>query len=299
MHRKLVFLINPISGTKDKAALRALIEKKTGKENISYTILATEASGDYSSLIQRIAAEKITDVIICGGDGSINQVASALQGIPVNIGIIPMGSGNGLAFAAGIPKNPSKALDIIFKGHASFIDSFYINKQFSCMLCGLGFDAQVAHDFAKQEKRGLSTYIRQTVKNFFIAPTYPFIIRDDETEFSTQAFFISIANSNQFGNNVRIAPKASLSDGLLDIVVVNKMSKMKMLYALFLQLRLGKVVPVSEKKFHRKDIHYFHSEKLVIQNPGGAPLHIDGDPCPTAATFDIAVIKDAFRLLQP
>lgn len=299
MDRKFIFLVNPISGTKDKTGLKEQIEKRTKQANIPFKILETNAPGDYSYLKKIISTERVTDIIVCGGDGTINQVASALQGINVNIGIIPMGSGNGLALAAGIQKNIPKALQIIFKGKSSFIDSFYINNQFSCMLCGLGFDAQVAHDFAKQKKRGLTTYIKQTVKNFFIAPTYPFIITDNETEIATRAFFISIANSNQFGNNVRIAPKASLNDGLLDIVVVNKMSKMKMLYALLVQLKLGQVVPVAEKKFHQKDIHYFQTKKLSIQNPGGAPLHIDGEPCSSAEKFDIRIIENAFRLLQP
>lgn len=299
MKRNLIYLINPISGTRDKSSLKEEIEKQTAIANIPFKILETNAAGDYTELKLIISAEGITDIIVCGGDGTINQVAFALQGIDVNIGIIPMGSGNGLAMTAGIPKNTSDALQIIFNGRSDFIDSFYINDQFSCMLCGLGFDAQVAHDFAKQKKRGLATYIRQTIKNFFIAPAYPFIIKDNATEIKTEAFFISIANSNQFGNNVRIAPRASLSDGLLDIVVVNKMSKMKMIYSLLVQLKLGQVVPVAEKKFHQKDIHYFQTRKLTIQNPGNAPLHIDGDPCISAEKFEIKIIEKAFRLLQP
>jgi len=299
MKRKFIFLINPISGTKGKTGLKKIIEKKTLQANIPFKILETNATGDYLFLKIIISNENVTDIIVCGGDGTINHVASALRGINVNIGIIPMGSGNGLAMAAGIPKNITRAFEIILNGKSSFIDSFYINEKFSCMLCGLGFDAQVAHDFAKQKKRGLITYIRQTLRNFLIAPTYPFIIKDDNTEISTQAFFISIANSNQFGNNVRIAPRASLNDGMLDIVIVNKMSKLKMLYALIIQLKSGQVVPVTEKKFHKKDIHYFQSKKLSIQNPGGAPLHIDGDPIISSEKFDIEIIENAFRLLQP
>src|SRR4051812_38997691 len=138
MKRKFIFLINPISGTKDKDSIKTLIEKKSRQENIPFQILETQANGNYSSLEQQVKAENITDVIICGGDGSINQVASSLRQTAVNIGIVPMGSGNGLALAAGIPRDPAKALSIIFKGKASCVDSFYINGKFSCMLCGLG-----------------------------------------------------------------------------------------------------------------------------------------------------------------
>jgi len=299
MQRKIVYLINPISGTKDKGALIALIKRNTVNSGIPFIIENTDAAGKYDFLIPLIDKEKITDVVVCGGDGSVNQVAAALQGINVNIGIIPMGSGNGLAYAAKIPMDVEKALQIIFTGAGSFIDSFQINKQFSCMLCGLGFDAQVAHDFAKQPTRGLLSYAKQTVKNFISAKTFPFTIIEKTTEIKTHAYFISIANSNQFGNNVRIAPQASLNDGLLDVVVVNKMSKLKMLYKLLVQIKLGQVIPFSKKTFRKQDIHYFQTNRLTILNPGNAPLHIDGEPCAFANNYEIEMIPNSFKLLQP
>jgi diacylglycerol kinase family enzyme len=166
------------------------------------------------------------------------------------------------------------------------------------MLCGLGFDAQVAHDFAEQKTRGLSTYVKQTVKNFLTAIPYPFIIKLNDLEIKTEAFFISIANSNQFGNHVTIAPKASLNDGFLDIVIVKKMSKIRMLYSLLMQIKLGQITN-TEKKYHQKDIFYFQTKQLLIENPKHAPLHIDGEPATTARHFEINVVEKAFRLLQP
>jgi diacylglycerol kinase (ATP) len=299
MKRKIVFLVNPVSGTKNKAKLIAHIASRCDSEKVAYRIMETNPKGDCSSLLGLIANENVTDVVVCGGDGTINYAASALRESPVNIGIIPMGSGNGLAYAAGIPMDADKALTVILEGFAVKVDGFLINGRFSCMLCGLGFDAQVAHDFSLQKKRGLSTYIKQTLLNFVSAPVYPFVITDGNTEIKTDAFFISIANSNQFGNNFRIAPRASLTDGLLDIVIVNKMSKIKMLYAIVLQLRLGQVVPVAEKKFHAKDIHYFQTKNLIIENPALAPFHVDGDPCNTAKRFEIRILENAFSLLQP
>lgn len=299
MSRKFIYFINPISGTSSKILVLEIIKRLTTEQNIPYEILHTNVEGDYAYLTKKISTEKITDIIICGGDGTVNQLANALQGIDINIGIIPMGSGNGLALAARIPKRPEKALEIIFKGHATSIDSFYINKRFSCMLCGLGFDAQVAHDFARQKKRGLSTYIKQSAKNFFIGKTYPFGLSVNGNEFTTEAFFISIANSNQFGNNFTIAPQASLHDGLLDIVVVNKMSKLRMIWTILKQIRNGQVRLYEDKKYHRNEIHYFQTNKLLIQNPDMAPLHIDGDPAVTAPTFEIKIIEKAFKLIMP
>ena len=299
MLRKFIYFINPVSGTRGKIVLLELIKKKTAEKKIPFEILHTNAEGNYIYLKEKIANEKITDVIVCGGDGTVNQLANALQGVDVNIGIIPMGSGNGLALAAKIPKKAEKALDLIFTGSAGFIDSFYINDVFSCMLCGLGFDAQVAQDFARQKKRGLATYVKQSTKNFFKARPFPFGLSVDGNEFTTEAFFISIANSNQFGNNFTIAPKASLRDGLLDIVVVNKMSKLRMLWTVLKQIRYGQVRLYEDKKYHRNEIHYFQAKKLNIQNPAMAPLHIDGDPATSAPSFEIEVIEKAFRLIMP
>ena len=299
MNRKFIFFINPISGTKNKAALKPLIEKRMAKESFPFQFHDTKRDGNYNFLPSVINEQKITDIIICGGDGTVNQVASFLVNVNVNVGIIPLGSGNGLAFGAGISKDALKAMDIIIKGNTTYIDSFYINKQFSCMLCGIGFDAQVAHDFAKQKKRGLATYAKQTLNNFFSAPAYPFTIDVDNNQIKTEAFFISIANSNQFGNNVTIAPKASLSDGLLDIVVVNKMSKLNMLYSLLSHVKLGKLQHVSDKSFSKKNIQYFQAKKLQIQNPSSAPLHIDGEPSQTSSHFEIEIVERAFRLLRP
>ena len=299
MHRKLIYLINPISGTGTKGLLLEIIKNKTAEKNIPFEILHTNAEGDYGFLKEKIAAENITDVIVCGGDGTVNQVAKALLSVAVNIGIIPMGSGNGLAFAAKIPKRIHKALECVFAGNAVYIDSFYINRKFSCMLCGLGFDAQVAHDFAKQKKRGLATYIKQSIKNFFKARHYNFEIILDGKSINSEAFFISVANSNQFGNNFTIAPQASLHDGLLDIVVVNKMSKLRLIWTILKQIRSGQVRMYEDKKYHRNDIHYFQTKKLTIKNLQLAPLHIDGDPAETDAAFEIEIIENAFKLLIP
>lgn len=298
MVRKLIYFINPVSGTKNKKALLELIRKRTKTAGLPFEIMHTNAEGDYRYLLEKIIIEGITDVIVCGGDGTVNQLAAALQNITINIGIVPMGSGNGLALAAGIPRNANKALDIIFKGNSAHTDGFSINGHFSCMLCGIGFDAQVAHDFAKQKTRGLKTYIRQTVKNFFKAEPYHFILKINEITITTEAFFVSIANSNQFGNNVTIAPKASISDGLIDVVVVNKMSKMKLLYSILKQILYGVVSDGEQKKYKQEDIYYYQAKSLTIENPGHAPLHIDGDPAETAPFFSIEVIENAFKLLQ-
>jgi diacylglycerol kinase (ATP) len=135
------------------------------------------------------------------------------------------------------PKEPEAALQVIFHGKINTVDAFNINHRFSCMLCGLGFDAQVAHDFATQTKRGLTTYAKMTVKNFLRLKRFPFTIKLAQKTFETDACFISIANSNQFGNNFTIAPKASLNDGLLDVVIVTGKNKLSFVIQTLKQLK--------------------------------------------------------------
>ncbi len=265
MSRKILYLINPVSGSRRRFSLQQIIAEKTQEQDISFEINAADKSGHYTYLKSKIKNENITDVVICGGDGTVNQVTAALLGIDVNIGIVPAGSGNGLAFSAKIPKEAARALQIIFNGKSAKIDGFHINNHFGCMLCGIGFDAQVAHDFALDEQRGLATYVKQSVKNFVKASPYKFHITIKGKTFSTEAFFISIANSNQFGNNFTIAPKASLDDGLLDIIVVKRMSKARMLWAVLQQIRPGKVVHSDEKNFHKcNNVHKFLLPRIII-----------------------------------
>src|SRR5687767_11904837 len=139
--RKIIYIINPIAGTRIKKDLQALIEQQTTQKQIPYHVFPSVASGDYSFLLPVIEEEQITDVIIAGGDGTVSQVVNSLMKTRVTFGIIPCGSGNGLAYTARIPKDPARALHNVFDGHAASIDGFLINGQFACMLCGLGFDA--------------------------------------------------------------------------------------------------------------------------------------------------------------
>ena len=262
MSRQIIYIINPISGTRTKKDLQQLIEKKTTEQNIPFQIFPSVASGDYSFLHPVIKEHKITDVVIAGGDGTVSQVVSSLMNCDLNFGIIPCGSGNGLAYAAKIPKDPLKALDVVFNGHAVAIDGFNINEQFACMLCGLGFDAKVAHDFAQQPTRGLTTYVKQVARNFFAAKTYSFELTVNDKVFMADAYFISIANSNQFGNNFTIAPKASLSDGLLDIVIVTNQSKLSLLLQTLKQIRGKNKLETETIEENKKGVIYFQTDKL-------------------------------------
>jgi len=297
MERSIIYVINPISGTRKKKDLQEYIEKATAAKKIPYQVFPSVASGDYSFLHPIIKENKITDVVIAGGDGTVSQVVGGLLDFNLNFGVIPCGSGNGLALTAGISKKPETALDIVFNGKPSIVDGLMINDSFSCMLCGLGFDAKVAHEFAKQPKRGLGTYASVIRKNFFSAPSYRFELHSNGIRFTADAFFISIANSNQFGNNFTIAPKALLSDGLLDIVIVKKMAKPLLLITIMRQVLAGKIKQVENSL--QQPVIYFQTKELEIKNIDMAPMHIDGDPAETPEQLKIKVLKKCFRLISP
>lgn len=296
--RHIVFLINPISGTKSKKHLTSAIETFCNEHQLNYEIQHTQPDADYSTLKSQIQTKKVTDVIVCGGDGSISQVTEALKDTGVVFGIIPAGSGNGLARAAHIPIHIKGALHTILENHYEQVDGFIINNRFSCMLSGLGFDARIAHNFSQKKTRGLLSYITETVKHFFNAHPYHFKIELHNRTHEVESYFISIANSNQFGNEVTIAPKAHLNDGLLDIVVVTNMNKFRMLWSLVKQIKAGKVQTGESGKSHN-GIFYFQTPRLVITNYNRAPLHIDGDPVETAEKINIEVLPKAFKLLIP
>jgi diacylglycerol kinase (ATP) len=295
-NRNFIVFINPISGTKNKEQTRTIIENELTQHHFTYQFLPTEKSGDYSFLKTKIETEAVTDIIICGGDGTVNNIGAYLQNIKVNVGIIPMGSGNGLAFTAGIPKAPKKAMVVILQGKASYVDAFLVNGEFGCHNFGVGFDAQVAHEFAAGKNRGPFNYIKLTAKNYFKAKPISFEVDVFDTKIKTDAFFITVSNSNQFGNKLTIAPKASLNDGLLDVVLVKKANKFGLFFKLIHQLKRGTVANVSDGK---KTFHYFQTKKIIISNPTKAPIHIDGEPMKTATKIEIEIIEKAFKLLQP
>ncbi|MEJ8841628.1 diacylglycerol kinase family protein [Lacibacter sp. H375] len=296
MQRRFIFLFNPHSGVQKGKSLAEIITERCQQAAVHYSIEHSRADGDYSSLKEKIINESVTDVVIAGGDGTISTVVAAIKDLPVNIGIIPRGSGNGLALAAGISKDVNKAIDIIFNGTAHRVDAFVINNHFSCMLSGIGFDAQVAHEFDREKKRGLNKYIRLILKNLQRIRTYTFGIKAKEADLKLRAYFISIANSNQFGNQFTIAPKASLQDGLLDIVAVEKTNIFFVLMRILLHIRFGKFTADFTK---RRGITYFQTAELTITNTDNAPFHIDGDGKPTASFFHIKVLPAAYSLLMP
>lgn len=292
------FLVNPISGVRSKAALPRLIESVMSSYVHAYSVAPSRADGDYRDLRSEIDHGLVTDVVIAGGDGTVGSVLQGLRGADVTFSVIPLGSGNGLALSAGLPRDPAAAIRVALHGEARPTDALTVNGRFAALLCGLGFDAQVAHAFAEDPRRGLATYLRQGVRHFFSAPVFPFTVEAEGRSWETEAYFISVANANQYGNNFTIAPRASLSDGLLDAVILPRQNRLSLLLAALRQV-LGANAPIRVDEVEGKSVVYFQTDRIRIGNAGGALLHIDGDPAPGVEEVEISVLKGAYRLRYP
>ena len=305
MNRKLFYIINPIAGNGSRGSLRKQIEERTRKAGYDFECRDSAIDGNYDLIAHAIQSEGFTDIIIAGGDGTINQVVGALRYLELPFGIIPCGSGNGLARCAGLSTDPQEALDTIFSGSAMRTDGYTVNGNFACELTGLGFDGAVAHAYAQSATRGLNTYIRHAIKQFASAPSYRFIVRLFGQALSLDAYMITVANANQFGNKVTIAPYASLSDGLLDVIIVKKQHKLPLLWRAYRQLsgqnqplRGEDIVTSLSDKRNQQDIHYWQVSAIEIENLDDAMIHVDGEATSRVEKAKIEIAPSVFRLIR-
>lgn len=276
----MLFIINPISGHGRKQRIISRLEKA------GYKIVCTEYAG-HAEKLAREAAEQV--VVAVGGDGTVNEVARGLVGTGKTLGIIPCGSGDGLARHLGISHNFSKALKTVISGKASPLDAGRINGRLFFSVCGVGFDAVVSERFAKCGKRGLSTYIREGLKTWRIYAPERYVIEMNGQTLEHEAMFITVGNSNQWGNGAKITPLADSSDGILDITVVDGFK------AIELPWLAGRLMTGSAHKSMR--VHTYRSQHLVITRQNEGPAHADGDWFEAGKTLDIEVIPHALNVL--
>lgn len=276
----MLFIINPISGHGRKQRIISRLEKA------GYKVVCTEYAG-HAEKLAREAAEQV--VVAVGGDGTVNEVARGLVGTGKTLGIIPCGSGDGLARHLGISHNFSKALKTVTSGKASPLDAGRINGRLFFSVCGVGFDAVVSERFAKCGKRGLSTYIREGLKTWRIYAPERYVIEMNGQTLEHEAMFITVGNSNQWGNGAKITPLADSRDGILDITVVDGFK------AIELPWLAGRLMTGSAHKSMR--VHTYRSQHLVITRQNEGPAHADGDWFEAGKTLDIEVIPHALNVL--
>lgn len=287
--KRIVFIMNPISGTQNKAGIPELIERTLDHEQFSYELRLTEHA-DHASEIANEAKEQGVDIVVAiGGDGTVNEVARAIVHSNTALGIMPCGSGNGLARHLLLPMNLKKSIEILNRCEIHELDYGIINGHAFFCTCGMGFDAFVSQKFAEAGKRGPITYVENVLREGLKYKPETYEIQDEQGTTRAKAFLISCANASQYGNNAYIAPQASMSDGLLDVII---MEPFDVIEAPQISIEMfNKTLDKNSK------IKTFKCQRLHIHRKQPGFIHFDGDPVMTDADVDIELKPKGIRVV--
>lgn len=287
----IVFIVNPVSGYGRQNKIAGLIEKEAEGHGCRWSVLMTEYAG-HAEVLARRAAESGADVVVAvGGDGTVNEVARGLAGTRAIMGIVPTGSGNGLANHLKLPSSFREAVRTILKGKTLTIDTGFLNGRLFVSLAGAGFDAVVAKRFARAGKRGFHTYARIAIHTYLQYRPRTFVIHADGVRYKRKGIFVSFANSNQFGNNISVDPDAQLNDGLLDVCIVGRIP--------FLTLLL--LTPaVFLKQIHRtRFVEIIRAREITMTRKKGKWVHIDGEPWKAGKDIRVRVNPLSLHVIIP
>lgn len=278
----ILFIVNPISGQGNKTSVVSRLSKKDCK------VVYTEYAG-HAEILAREAEEDI--VVAVGGDGTVNEVARGLIGTGKTLGIIPRGSGDGLALHLGLSHDLNKCLKIIEKGNTREIDAGTINGRYFFSVCGVGLDAIVSERFAKSGRRGLASYIEQAIHSWKGHESEKYVLDIDGKRIAHEAVMVTVGNSDQWGHGAKVAPLADSSDGILDITVVEDFKDIE-IPMLAYRLMTG-TVNMAE------NIHCYKGKSIDIirENPG--PAHADGDWFEAGKLLEIRILEHSLKVLVP
>jgi len=277
--RKVLFIVNPISGISGKKRVVSAIDKYIDRSTIEYSIEWTQYAGHAKILSGEAASKGFDTVVAVGGDGTVNEVASALVGSGTTFGIIPCGSGNGLARHLKIPMNAAKAVEVINRGRRMCMDTATVNGiPFFCTT-GMGYDAQVAAMFAKSGTRGFFSYVKEVLAEWRRYTPCEYVITAGDKTLKAKALLITCGNADQWGFDFHITPQASVEDGLLELTIIKPISFFK---ASVLAVR---AMGYSIQK--DKDVVSLKSRDITIRCSGGTAAHYDGEVLKTDGTLSI------------
>ena len=287
--RHITFIINPISGTQSKHEIPDLIDRILDKERFEYEVCITEYAGHAAELAKARAAQGDDIVVAVGGDGTVNEVARSLVHTETALGIIPCGSGNGLARHLCIPMDIRKALDIINQAQIETFDYGVINGLPFFCTCGMGFDAFISLKFAESGKRGPITYVENVLREGLKYKPETYEIIDDNGTTRYKAFLIACANASQYGNNAYIAPGATMKDGEMDVIVMEPFDALEapQIAADLFMKTLG----------NNSKIKTFRTRNLTIHRQGPGAIHYDGDPIMTNSDIDVHIEHLGIRIV--
>lgn len=289
MKKKAVFIINLISGTSDKAAIPGLIDQYLDKTQFEYEIAVTQYAGHASEIAAKAKDDGVDVVVAIGGDGTVNEVARAIVHSSTALGIIPCGSGNGLARHLLLPLNVRKAIEVINRCEIRQLDYGIINGYHFFCTCGMGFDAFVSMKFAEAGKRGPITYVENVLREGLKYKPETYTIEDDNGTLQYKAFLISCANASQYGNNAYIAPQASMSDGLMDVIIMEP-------FDVFEAPQIS-IEMFSKTLDKNSKIKTFRTRHLHIRRDKPGVIHYDGDPVMTGADIDVELKPKGINII--
>ncbi len=290
--KKILFIVNPVSGTRRRVKLAEAVKKHINTRNFLPEVKETQYAGHAVQLSREAVSEGIDVVVAVGGDGTINEVASQIIGSDTVLGIIPQGSGNGLARHLGIPRTIPGAMRLINRQNVSEIDTASVNGIPFVSIAGIGFDALVAKLFAKGERRGFFSYAHLISTNYlYYKPKKYKIEFEDGTKLKTRALFISFANSNQFGYNTAIAPNALLRDGKLDVIVVQKPG----IFDLPLIANLLLLRAINKSRY----VKSFRSGHFRISRKRNSVVNIDGEARKINKKLEVKVHPLSLKVIIP
>ena len=289
------FIVNPISGNGNNLITPKLVSGVFNFDEFKVKIKQTQRPKHAKELALKSIKEGADVIVACGGDGTVNEIASSLVGSNVKLGIVPMGSGNGLASALKIPKSISGALNVIKNSNSTQIDVGEINKHYFFSNTGIGFDANVINNYSKTKQRKLGSYFKASLLTFFNnPPSLSVKITTESKSLRLKPFMVFVSNSNEMGYDISLTPKASIQDGMLDAIIVEPLNKLEIIYFGFLLLIKR---PQSFKK-----AHYFLTKNLEITNleKGGVLAQIDGESVQIKANqINIQIKQAALSVVVP
>lgn len=290
-NRSARLIINPVSGTGDKKHLAEQVVAQMAKKGYDVEVCYTKGPGDATTLARKAAADGVYAVIVAGGDGTVNETARGLCGTSTALGIIPAGSGNGLARHLRIPIDVDAAIEIIERDNIIDADYGTVNdRPFFCTF-GVGYDAAVSHNFANQGSRGLVTYLKSCVEELVKFDGEMYTVSANGKVLTDKAFVVACCNASQYGNNAYIAPEASISDGLLDIIIIHQGTPLDNAIV-GLDLITGYINRSTM-------IQTIQAPAAVIYRANAGKAHVDGEPCMLDDILEVKCHTHALRVFAP
>lgn len=288
---RILFIVNPISGLGLGKELPEKIRKMPEYDHVDYDIVFTEYAGHARVLVEEArAAGKYTHIVAVGGDGTVNEVGGALCGSDIAFGVVSLGSGNGFARHLGYSIFMTKALKQVLTDRYAQIDVLDINGKHSLNVSGIGFDAEVAHEFNHLKLRGVLSYIYAALKLWFRYPEKKYKIVSGGKVMKVSCFILSFANSSQYGNNAYIAPHASVKDGLLDLCILKRPGLFEIMWFLLFF--------ISSKLYKLSYFKEIQCKEAVIEGDISR-VHIDGDAYLMESPLRLKVLPGVLKVVVP